>query len=729
MSTAQLQLNDGWGTRLLLLGLVLLFCSPMLVHPDGLVQGDSFRDEDWLHDISFSFFLKEGLTQHGEFPLRSHQVGGGYPVLGHPSDGTLSPFSLPFLVMPTGAAVRLNLVLLLWLGALGVWGLARRELGLGALPSLLATAAFIVSGWFPSMMLAGFYVQCFYLLIPLALHILLGPGDGLRRGLGAGLLLLPLLLQAGPALAATLHFLLVAVVLLGTRASPDPEGEAESSLRVELGSALGLLALLSAVSLTTPGLALGAAIAAAAALAAWRLGHPSFPLLVRLGLAVLVLGCVGAAKWVSILDVSQRGTDFFSVGWDKWKDYPWDGREEGLVGADSRRDGPGPDSPRDGPDSRWDGPGPDLFSGEPGPEEYPWGGYGDAERSFYASVGSFVGHLHFPLARTTRYIEPFAPEAEEYAPLGLTIPVVLVFVIVSLVARRRMLPWAVLFLLYLGVCFGPNLPGDPYRLLVWGLPGYEVVSDPYKYFNFFLVLPVTLGFGVAAELLMTRWGSRAAVVLGLLLLWPLAQNAPLFETLFNLPAPVHERTEQFHQRSLVPLKASMWLEHPENYREFYRPDTAREFFTIPSGVGLINWYADIYLPEHAVPRVLVSSGGALSGGPDWRGEAWCVDDGCRVEAVHFTPNTVTVDLFTPGPARLVINQNYDDAFVIEGGVRAERDGLLAVDLPPGQRSVVAIYRPTRVLAALAVSAVSLLVVLSLMGATWIRSRAGRATEA
>ena len=174
---------------LLLALAVLVFCGPMFTS-DGLRQGDDYRDEDWLHDLSFSLHLKRGLRD-GEFPLRSHLVGGGYPILGHPSDGTLSPFSLPFVILPIGTAVRFNLVFLLWLGALGMYALGRAQLGLSPSAAGAAALAFAFSGWFPSMMLAGFYVQAFYLLVPLALHVLLGRGSGLRRSLAAASVIVP----------------------------------------------------------------------------------------------------------------------------------------------------------------------------------------------------------------------------------------------------------------------------------------------------------------------------------------------------------------------------------------------------------------------------------------------------------------------------------------------------------------------------------------------------------
>ena len=650
-----------WAALLLSVA-VLVFCAPMFAS-DGLRQGDDYRDEDWLHDLSFSLHLGRGLRD-GEFPLRSHLVGGGYPILGHPSDGTLSPFSLPFVILPVGAAVRFNLVFLLWLGALGMYGLGRAQLGLGPWAAGAAALAFVFSGWFPSMMLAGFYVQAFYLLVPLALHLLLGRGSGLRRSLAAGLLLLPILLQGGPAIVAVLHFVGLAAVVV---APPDPaSGERDP------WSATRVLALLLAgsavVGLAHGALGLGGAVVVCGvAAAAAVIQRPTWsPMALRVAIVVVVLVAVGAAKLASIADLTARGTDYFAV------------------------------------------------SGDAG---YPFGTALDAERSFYSSPASFVGHLQRPLERVTTYDEDF-PEAEEYAPLGLTLPVVLLFGLACAFAWRRMAPWALLWLLYGLLCFGPNTIGDPYRLFVWGLPGFSVLSDPYKYFNFFLLIPVALGFGMAVELAVARWGRGALVAAGLLLLWPALQNMQLWSTLFSVPADPLPAASTFHQISLEPPAGFDRFEHPEMYREFFRPDAVREFFTIPAGIGVINWYADIYSPEHPVPRYMIDAAGGRTDAPGWRGAAWA-DGPCTVAEPRLTANRVEIDVDVQATCTVVINQNHDRGFSSDLGTVIEEQGLLAVRLSvpgvaPGAHRIVLRYRPRWLLAALATSGLSLAAVLALL---------------
>jgi len=668
------------------LALTLLFCAPMMRHPDGIRQGDEFRDEDWLHDISFSFFLEQGLLEYGEIPLRTHLVGGGYPILGHPSDGSLSPASLSFVVLPTELAVRLNLVLLLWVGTLGVFGLARRSCGLDPPFALLAAGAFAFSGWFPSFMLTGFFVQAFYLVTPAVLYLLLEPGRGLRKALLAGLLLCLVLFQAGTGLPAISHFLAVATFLIAACAP-----RAGDSMMAVFGRlALALLCIVVSSSIISYhaqlGLPLtaGLLVALAGAVAALRplrsLVQCWRPSLLRLLIALVVVLSVGAGKWVSVQDLLDRSNYF--------EDYEptQQAREAGEVG--------------------W---------------HYQYGTRLEAKECFYDSLSGFLGYLHRPLERETSYRDD-APTDPEYAPLGLTLPVVALALLAM--ARVRFAAWLGVSLVYLAICFGPNLPGDPYRTLIWGLPGFYSINQPYKYFNFFLLLPVAMGFGLSLQWLASRSGrTLVSVAVGsLLLLWPLVQNAPLFATLFHLPAVVGEPADSYFQIRRpnqvdpdMPDRFGDLAEIDRSDREHNRHDDTREFFNVPRGIGTIEWYADIYLDEHPWARESVRRDGTRIVNADYRGEAWCHGGGCEITDLAFTQNTISAQVLVDRATRLVINQNYDEDFETDIGPVVEQDGLLAVDLrEAGTLSVLFRYRPTHILTALAVSALALLVTLALI---------------
>ena len=88
----------GWRAPAMLLGLLVLFCAPMLSTPDGFLSGDSYRDNDWLTDRFFDLAARKTLLEEGAFPLRSHLIGGGYPTLGQPFDGSWAPTLLAILL-------------------------------------------------------------------------------------------------------------------------------------------------------------------------------------------------------------------------------------------------------------------------------------------------------------------------------------------------------------------------------------------------------------------------------------------------------------------------------------------------------------------------------------------------------------------------------------------------------------------------------------------------------
>ena len=637
-----------------LLLVIAAFCAPMFL-VDGMRQGDDFRDEDWLHDISFSFFLVEGVKD-GELPLRSHLVGGGYPILGHPSDGTLSPFSLPFLILPPEGAVRLNLCVLLLLGSLGVFGIARESLGLDPPAAFAASAAFAVSGWFPSMMLTGFYVQAFYLLTPLALYLLLE--GSARAAAGAGLVLLPVLLQSGPGIVAILHFLAVATLLSdAVQALPGTADERSAAtprtVALHLAGVLAASGVVSGVSALLGGVAGVLTAGVIVGLVAWRLPSTrrTFG---RLVLVLAVLLSVGAAKTASVLELSQRANDFFATTAD---------------------------------------------------DTYPFATAEDSERRFYYGVTSFLRHVQLPLEEETLYTLNF-PHAEEYAPLAVTAPVALAFVVACVVGWRRMAPWALVFALYLALCFGPHGLGDPYRWFVYWLPGFGVIGDPYKYFNFFLVIAICLGFGVLVE--RGRARTPKALPLALIaLLWPAVQNAPLWLTLFGEEAEALDPVDGFTQVRLRPPEDMSGYNHPEMYRESFRPDPVREYFTIPAGIGIVNWYADLYLPEHAEPAWEMDQEWVEYPNEDYLGEIH--GDACEVVDPVFTQNTIRARAEGAGSCEIVVNQEFVPGWVAsDGATVSERDGLLLVEVEAPADFILR-YRPRWLLGALAVSGLSLLV--------------------
>ncbi len=160
---------------------VLLFCSPMFYTLHGFTSGDPYRSHDWQIAATHDAMFRNAVLEHHQLPLRSHLVGGGYPVIAHPSDASYSPMILPSLLLGERLGLKVNLVIAMLLGALGIYLLARNVLGLGGFGPLLAALAFASAGWHPSRVLVGYYESTFYLFFPLMLYLMLTAGRSRGR--------------------------------------------------------------------------------------------------------------------------------------------------------------------------------------------------------------------------------------------------------------------------------------------------------------------------------------------------------------------------------------------------------------------------------------------------------------------------------------------------------------------------------------------------------------------
>jgi len=655
-------------------GLVVLFCAPMFVHPNGLFCTDAYRATDWLHDLTMHLHLREALVDYGEFPLRTHLFGGGYPILGHPSDGSFSPTAWLFVLLPTELAIRALLMLLLWCGSFGVYLLARDRLELSPFAAGTATAAFAFAGWLPSFMLTGFLMQAYYLVAPMVLYLLAGKRASWQRSLGAGLLLLFLFFQAGNGFLVVVHFLLFALWLF---AAQDQTTARRGSLALAVFIFLAASNVVSLHQYVSWPVAFGLVGLFVFVAAVWlplrELIKAFRPYLFRLSLALIVVVVVGAAKWIPMLQLIDQGHYFHA--------------EHFMVG-----------------------------------DGYPYVlmPYQPVDRQFYHSLPTFLQHVNRSLAAKTTYPDGL-PQDDEYLPLGVTYGIAIAFLLAAIFAWRKFAPFVVFFVFYAFVCFGPNLSIDPYRLLIWGLPGLARLFNPLKYFNFFLVLSLTMGFGVLVGWLFGKIKSKAPVVIGsvLLLCWPLVQNAPLFATLFEKPYQPLPAEEQFYQVHLLPERDNLTLDREDIWLKVYlglmhergRPENAVGFYNLQRGIGTLDWYADLLLPQAAEPKHYVLPTGELVDNPAYRGEIWCTQKKCEPTEIQFSPNRIAFNVDVDGPSVVVINQNYDPVFVVNTGRLSNHDGLLAVRLPAAGRYEIKVsYRPRRVMLGMMISLAGFLLV-------------------
>ena len=689
-----------WLPGLVLAGAVALFLSPMFAVPLGNASGDSFRDNDWLNCRAFDVMARQAILEHGEFPLRSHLVGGGFPTIAHPSDSSWAPTLPAVLLLGDVLGGKVNLLLLFLAGALGVFGLARAWLGLSVGPSLYAALLFAFSGWAPSMLLVGFYHQVFFLLTPAALYFLLRGKGRPDRLLWAGLLLFIILQQGGHAISTVCYFMGVMLWLGSAEASGQQDGWLK-----RWAPPLGLL-VLSLASLALSKRLLGSPLWAIPAvvpaiLLATRFsnrlhrfaGHLR-PWTVRLGLVLVVTLSLGAGRVTGLAALQGEAI------------YPLSSPEFGTLLGD----------PTEGRKEAW------------------------TER-FYANAPDLLRGVSGRVPAKSDYGEKFGRHGEnldyEYAFLGLTLPALLpVLAAFALGLARHVALLGIGAALFSLICLGWNAGVNMHFLLAWGVPWAGVVNQPIKYFNFFLLLLLVLLAGAGVERLTrlrpSGWQRHLITAAALALLaFPLVQNRPVLAELFKEVQPTPAAAASFYQVAMVGDPS--WVERgeaeirrrgrAERLREYTRPRAATEYYNLGRGVGTVDWYGTVTLPDHAIPRAYLTPDGQRLDNPRYRGEAWIQTGGGEVLSLKVRPNTIDLRLTLDGPGQVVVNQSWLKGFTASAGALGQHEGLLAVTMPRGGEHTIRLaYRPPLLLAGLGVSALAFILWLVAMAWLFIRRK-------
>jgi hypothetical protein len=667
-----------YGVAAVLVTGVLAFGGAMFATPDGIASGDAFRDNDWLNCRSFDLITRDALLNHGQFPLRSHLIGGGFPVVAHPSDGSWAPTLLAVLLFGDVLGVKLNLLAMLLVGTWGVYGLARRWLGLAPAPAVFAALLFAFSGWAPAMLLVGFYNQALYLLAPAVLWLLISGVGRPARLLWAGLLLAVVLQQGGNAFPTVCHFLgLVCWFVAADEAfAGQPAwkrwwrpGALLLTLTLPFGLAKGLGVPLVVVS--------GFVLAAAWV---WRSAplrgflRALAPWAGRLGLVVVVALTLGAARIVGLVYLAAEGE--YERGLDELRYW----------------------FPMEGLDEHW------------------------VER-FYEAPGVFLTALAGRVPGAAAYGEAIGREGEnvgyEYAWLGLTWGALALALAGAALSRRRpeVQRLGLLFVLYAAICAGWHVPPDFHFMLVWGLPWLGEFGQPLKYYNFYLLVALVLLAGVGVSRIrdaVPAGLARQVVTAGLMaaLVMPFVQNRAMLGELFALPQPAPAVETEYRQQAMIADPSWLALDGAEirrrawhlRLREFRRPLNATEYHNVRRNTGTVDWYGTVVMAEHALPHTYVTPDGQTFPNLDYRGEAWVADGIGRVRSVRVTPNHIDLDVDLRTDALVVINQNHLSGFSTDVGEVRNHQGLLAVWLGRGQHQLRVTYRPAHLLAGLGVSA-------------------------
>lgn len=137
--------------------------------PAASLQGAFFVQDMMVQNYPFRDFFAQAFSR-GQLPLWNSAINCGFPLFAEGQAGALYPPNIILAaILPTWAAINLNIVLHLWLGAVGIYALLR---SFGAVPTagLCAGLCYALSGYMAIRAMSPNYIDvCAWLPILLLL--------------------------------------------------------------------------------------------------------------------------------------------------------------------------------------------------------------------------------------------------------------------------------------------------------------------------------------------------------------------------------------------------------------------------------------------------------------------------------------------------------------------------------------------------------------------------------
>ena len=254
-------------------------------------------------------------------------------------------------------------------------------------------------------------------------------------------------------------------------------------------------------------------------------------------------------------------------------------------------------------------------------------------------------------------------------PVGL-----LLFAVGVVCCFRRVWRWLLVLVVALWLAFGANAPVDLFRLL-YLLPVFKSMSQPFKYFDIFVPLTIAVVGGYAFDLLHRRLGGRWFAVVGSVIVLSavgpmVVSEVHLHGAIFDAKAPRPEPSPAFYQIRGIRIRS-----------DAPRPPLANMYFNVLRNVGTQDAFLPVHIPSRAQPRFFIDEWNRATKNSQYRGEAhFVLGPANSVESMHFRANSIRLSVALSQPDTLVINQNYDRHWRASQGTVVCDGGLLAVRL-------------------------------------------------
>ncbi|HTY44769.1 MAG TPA: hypothetical protein VMD52_02100 [Patescibacteria group bacterium] len=196
----------------LLVVFVALFYAPLF---QGLTT--TVPTTDWYAIYAFPSFFRLSVLEYHQFPLRAPHFGGGYPLIGHPYDISLTPFSIPVLLFGAIAGTKITVFLIFLIGTLSVFYLTRYLLRYPVLGALFSSLVFAFSSWGGCMYLDACCEKLYAYFLPTALIFFIRSVENRKFIFLTCLTLSILVLRSGETLLPVLLFLFLFACLYTIR--------------------------------------------------------------------------------------------------------------------------------------------------------------------------------------------------------------------------------------------------------------------------------------------------------------------------------------------------------------------------------------------------------------------------------------------------------------------------------------------------------------------------------
>ncbi len=196
----------------LLIALIVIICLPVFKNIEYINN-----DLDFLQTLASFSFMSDGILKHGQLPLWNPYLGGGYPVYSHPSSRILEPKFSVSLVRDPLLLIKLHILFIFMIGALGMYYLGRSTFKYNIPGAMFSSLAFCLSGslYFVTMLRGNLFLKHYFYLPILLVFFLKSKED--RRFIYVTAILAAFLSHGALKFAAIFLFLALFVCLLKDR--------------------------------------------------------------------------------------------------------------------------------------------------------------------------------------------------------------------------------------------------------------------------------------------------------------------------------------------------------------------------------------------------------------------------------------------------------------------------------------------------------------------------------